>query len=76
MIMLFSVAVVGIVTLFFCLVWMKKHKPLTLPGPKGLPFVGNLLQLDNKSLNRMGQTIWWSVFYQSDGRQLGGGVQL
>ena len=47
--MLFSVAVVGIFTFILCLVWMKTHKPLTLPGPKGLPFVGNLLQLDKKS---------------------------
>ena len=47
--MLFSVVVLGIFTLFFSLMWMKKHKPLTLPGPKGLPFVGNLLQLANKS---------------------------
>ena len=47
--MLFSVVAVGLFTLFFCLMWMKKHKPLTLPGPKGLPFVGNLLQLDSKS---------------------------
>ena len=47
--MLLYVAVVGVFTLFFCLMWMKKHKPLTLPGPKGLPFVRNLLQLANKS---------------------------
>ena len=47
--MLFSVAAAGILTLIICLMWMKKHKPLALPGPKGLPFVGNLLQLDSKS---------------------------
>ena len=47
--MLFSVIVVGVFTLLFCLMWMKKHKPLALPGPNGLPFVGNLLQLYSKS---------------------------